>query len=222
MISTYKACLQLGRWVWVVNSDSAFFARSYFPNFSFTCCCCCSRLSKNKKQLQDNFTVFINNTMTAHNVRRTMFKVTIFCLFLTVFCEDLSAKEEEVGAVAVAVAVAMVEGSCEKESCSSAASTASTASVLSPPVPKCRVFDPKTFGPKNRTILYGEAKGRIGNQLLGNFIFILAILSLFFIYFCFFSNKNYNDKQIDVKNDHCILCRDSNSQPSWSSFYCPM
>ena len=178
-----------------MNSDSAFFARSYFPKFSFTCCCCCSRLSKNKKQLQDNFTVFINNTMTAHNVRRTMFKVTIFCLFLTVFCEDLSAKEEEVGAVAVAVAVAMVEGSCEKESCSSAASTAS---VLSPPVPKCRVFDPKTFGPKNRTILYGEAKGRIGNQLLGNFIFILAILSLFFIYFCFFSNKNYN-----VKTNRC-------------------
>ena len=153
-----------------------------FQNLALPVVAVAAALVKIKKQLQDNFTVFINNTMTAHNVRRTMFKVTIFCLFLTVFCEDLSAKEEEVGAVAVA----MVEGSCEKESCSSAASAASTASVLSPPVPKCRVFDPKTFGPKNRTILYGEAKGRIGNQLLGNFIFILAILSLFFIYFCFF------------------------------------
>jgi hypothetical protein len=45
------------------------------------------------------------------------------------------------------------EDSCQRDVC--------------PPKPKCRIFDPKHFGPKNKTIIYGEARGRLGNQLLG-------------------------------------------------------
>jgi hypothetical protein len=40
--------------------------------------------------------------------------------------------------------------------------------VCAPNVKKCTVFDPNNFGPENKTIIYGEARGRIGNQLLGN------------------------------------------------------
>ncbi len=43
---------------------------------------------------------------------------------------------------------------CERDSC-----------VAKPA--NCKIFDPKNFGPKNKTIIYGEARGRIGNQLLG-------------------------------------------------------
>jgi len=35
---------------------------------------------------------------------------------------------------------------------------------------KCVYFDEKTFGPENKSIVFGEARGRIGNQLLGKYI----------------------------------------------------
>ena len=39
--------------------------------------------------------------------------------------------------------------------------------VCAPKAKKCTFFDPKYFGSENKTIIYGEARGRIGNQLLG-------------------------------------------------------
>jgi hypothetical protein len=32
--------------------------------------------------------------------------------------------------------------------------------------PKCRIFDPRHFGPDNKTIVYGDVRGRLGNQLI--------------------------------------------------------
>ena len=58
----------------------------------------------------------------------------------------------------------IIDGTCEKDSCATDA----------PPKPKCRIFDPKNFGPKNRTILYGDAHGRISNQLLGEITGVLG------------------------------------------------
>ncbi len=33
--------------------------------------------------------------------------------------------------------------------------------------PNCKMFNIKDFGPESRSIFYGEANGRFGNQLLG-------------------------------------------------------
>ena len=44
----------------------------------------------------------------------------------------------------------------------------SETSCESPPArEKCRHFDPSKFGVNSKSIFYGEANGRFGNQLLG-------------------------------------------------------
>ena len=77
-----------------------------------------------------------------NKVTKKIFPLFLLSLFATVRCQDISN-----------------EGSCDRDVCDSTPK----------PKPKCRVFDPNGFGPENKTIIYGEAKGRIGNQLLGKF-----------------------------------------------------
>ena len=60
------------------------------------------------------------------------------------------------------------EGTCNRDVCA-------------PKAKQCTVFDPKYFGSENKTIIYGEARGRIGNQLLGKiseFFFCQTILEI--------------------------------------------
>lgn len=54
---------------------------------------------------------------------------------------------------------------CDKEGCPKAESSASSASSSTQ---KCKIFRLSEFGPKNASIVYGGASGRLGNQLLSN------------------------------------------------------
>jgi hypothetical protein len=76
--------------------------------------------------------------MSLSNKRFTSILLFLLSVIATACCQDISN-----------------EGSCDRDVCEPK------------PKPKCRVFDPNNFGPENKTIIYGEAKGRIGNQLLG-------------------------------------------------------